>query len=699
MFSTKRTIIIVIVSTMLVLLTGITLGDEIYVDPNAIGDNDGTSWFHAYNSLIDALADANTLDIPVDIYVVQGTYRPDQGEGITPGDRNATFQLINGVTLYGGFPPGGGTWEDRDPNKYETVLSGDLLDNDQNVLNLAEALIETSLEDNSIHVVTGSGTNTTAILDGFIITGGCALGVSSWVWAYDGAAEWDWYDYLYNWEEFHLYGAGMFNNAGSPTVTNCKFTRNAAVYGGGMNNLDESAPTVSSCTFEGNVSVWGAGIQNALASNPTLNSCAFTNNVAGTNNLLGLGAGFISVVNCKPTLFDCTFTGNYTVLHDLGDNGGAINEHWGGNALIENCTFVGNSSWLGGAISVGFGNHTIRDCVFTGNSCRLGGGAVYSELDELTLIEDCFFEYNESGKWGGAISSWSTVVRLFDCDFKSNTAIEWGGAVLNWRGSDFDLNNCLFSQNSAQYSGAIGCQDGKQTISNCIFTDNTATVDSGAVDSVSSDSVFTNCLFDRNISPQGGALWTGNNPSKKGNSTLTNCTIIDNSTYAIWVYNNKAILKNCIVWGNTPGQINGLAEVFFSDIEGGWEGEGNIEIDPLFIDPDNGDYHLQSQVGRWDKFTQNWIQDAVTSPCIDGGDPEDGIAQEPQPHGGRINLGAYGGTLEASKSLAGYIPGCINPPTMDANDDCKVDLADFAEFAAQWLTCGLDIQEACWDEL
>ncbi len=90
----------------------------------------------------------------------------------------------------------------------------------------------------------------------------------------------------------------------------------------------------------------------------------------------------------------------------------------------------------------------------------------------------------------------------------------------------------------------------------------------------------------------------------------------------------------------------------YSNIQGGWQGQGqnNIDVDPLFADPYNGDYHLKSQAGRWDPISESWIMDVVTSPCIDAGDPASPVGDEPSPNGGIINMGAYGGTTKASKS-------------------------------------------------
>jgi hypothetical protein len=143
-------------------------------------------------------------------------------------------------------------------------------------------------------------------------------------------------------------------------------------------------------------------------------------------------------------------------------------------------------------------------------------------------------------------------------------------------------------------------------------------------------------------------------------------------------------MDNCILWDGSeslaPALYLGarstgsspLVTIRYSDVRGGWQGEGNIDADPCFaipghwvdashpeivVKPDHpeatwteGDYRLKSQAGRWNPATESWLQDAVTSSCIDAGDPQSSVGDEPQPNGGRINLGAYGGTAEASKS-------------------------------------------------
>jgi hypothetical protein len=133
---------------------------------------------------------------------------------------------------------------------------------------------------------------------------------------------------------------------------------------------------------------------------------------------------------------------------------------------------------------------------------------------------------------------------------------------------------------------------------------------------------------------------------------------------------------NSILWGNAPVQIlssgTGKPTVRCSAIAGGWPGVGNLAVNPLFavasrwVDEDNpeevvkpdfpnalwvmGDYHLKSQAGRWDPITGKWLQDEMTSPCIDAGDPAIPVGRELWPNGGIVNLGAYGGTAQAGKS-------------------------------------------------
>ncbi|UCG49101.1 MAG: hypothetical protein JSU94_04830, partial [Phycisphaerales bacterium] len=120
----------------------------------------------------------------------------------------------------------------------------------------------------------------------------------------------------------------------------------------------------------------------------------------------------------------------------------------------------------------------------------------------------------------------------------------------------------------------------------------------------------------------------------------------------------------------------------FVDI-GHWDDNGTPEgtWDDFYV---SGDYHLKSQAGRYDPNTQRWLSDDVTSPCIDAGDPMSPIGHEPFPNGGIVNMGAYGGTAEASKSYFGE-PPCETIVAGDINGDCIVDFKDFRLIALHWL--------------
>jgi len=495
-----------------------------YVDVDARGANDGSSWADAYSYLQDALAAALSGD---EIRVAQGIYKPDQGIGITPGDRTATFQLKNGVTIKGGYAGfGEPDPNDRDIDLYETILSGDLNGKDVLVTNLEDLLYEPTRAENCYHVVTGSGTDLTAVLDGFTVTGGNA----------DGSYR-------------HENGAGMYNESGSPTVRNCIFIRNAADYhAGGMYNTQASKTTLTSCTFIENYGrATGGGVTNNHSSRPTLVSCTFSHNSTGSNG------GAMRNIDSSPTL--------------------------------TNCTFIGNSARYGG----GMNSHTTHDsqtpcdllltkCTFSRNKSRVNGGGMYS-YHASAMLTNCTFIGNSAEYNGGGMHNHGTSAMLTNCTLTSNWASQFGGGMHNWNQSDVNLTNCIFSGNSAGSGGAIcNRRDCNPTLTSCILWGNAAT--------------------------QG-----------------------DNICLALYHWAGQTF---------TAG-----ITVSYSDVEGGdagvhvetgctlnW-GEGNIDTDPLFVDPVVGDYHL-----------------SVGSPCIDAGDPayipffgETDIDGEPRVMGGRVDMG------------------------------------------------------------
>jgi predicted outer membrane repeat protein len=557
------------------MVSAASFGGTLYVDDSAVGANNGTSWTDAYLYLQDALGFA----IPGDtIRVAQGIYRPDQSaylDSLIPGDRKASFHLKSGVTILGGYvgadAPTGRDPDMRDHGRNWTVLSGDLQGNDSTEIDLAAMINAADRQDNSIHVVVGTGTDSTAVLDGFTITGGNAN-----IPGDDG--EW----------VSTEYGGGLYNGPGNCTVRDCLFGGNSATAGGAVYNRDGSQPSFLNCWFRGNVY---NGMYNDTQSSPVLEGCVFEDHsrsaVANYNQ-------------SNPVLTNCQFRRNGSE----NEFGGGIIAGGGSCPVVQGCVFEDNfSGQRGGALyCADKSDAVVSDSVFRRNRGTWYGGAVFSELSR-PVFRRCVFEDNESNS-GGAISvgNWS-----------------WYEGAVN----DVTIENCLFTLNRAvnHETPQITIPGRGGAISAEIWQQNRLTV--------------TNCTFAGNTAPTARAIFCD--------------SFMHNSASEVRVI-------NCILWdgGNeAASQDKTVIGIRYSDIQGGFAGEGNKSIDPLFVNATSGDYRLKSQAGRWDPTVKQWAWDSVTSPCIDAGDPAIPVGDEPAPNGGRINMGFDGGTTTASKSWFG----------------------------------------------
>ncbi len=157
--------------------------------------------------------------------------------------------------------------------------------------------------------------------------------------------------------------------------------------------------------------------------------------------------------------------------------------------------------------------------------------------------------------------------------------------------------------------------------------------------------------------------------------TITNVTLVGN-VFGLEAYGrNLPRVSNCIFWANTDSDVYGCPATYCC-VERGAEGEGNFSLDPLFVDRENGDYHLRSEHGRYWPEHDAWVLEDVTSPCIDAGDPAADFSAEREPNGGRLDVGAYGGSAYANVSTP--------PLSADVNHDGVVDAADLELFTDLW---------------
>ncbi|KPK73694.1 MAG: hypothetical protein AMJ79_14995, partial [Phycisphaerae bacterium SM23_30] len=279
----------------------------LYVDQDAPGVNNGTSWLDAFDVLQKALSYTSARRQVQEIRVAEGTHRPAK----TGGNREVSFQLFDGVKIMGGYAG----WGHTDPNTrdfklYETFLSGDLHGDDGSNF--------TNNDENSYHVIIARDCAETAVLEGFTITGGNA----------DGGRE-------------DNRGGGIYINNGAPKLVRCVFEQNRANWQGGGIYITESNSKIVGCTFSGNRASQGGGMH-INGSSPTIINSVFSGNSAEEG-----GGGMCSyakfseeniIVN-HPILINCTFSGNSSKNYYAGGIYSCES-----NTVLLNCILWGNTA-------------------------------------------------------------------------------------------------------------------------------------------------------------------------------------------------------------------------------------------------------------------------------------------------------------------------------------------------------------------
>ena len=408
-----------------------TCETAIFVDDDAPPGGDGSSWATAYAFLQDALANATPEDV---VRVAVGTYRPDRDEAgrVVNGARTSTFQLVNGVGIHGGFAglamPAAP--DDRDSDLYETILTGDL--------NADDGPEFANTNDNSYHVVTGTGTRRNTIIDGFTITGGHASGFSP---------QWS--------------GGGMHNGPGSwPTVRRCTFYRNWAEYGAGLYN-DRAKSSIEQCKFiENSVEDDGGAIYNDFRSPSTISQTLFRGNRADHAG----GAVYNELSDARLT--DCQFSENSSSLY-----GGAMYND-GGQPRLFRCDFESNDSTWGGAIhETGGSAARIIQCVFRANSAR-NGGAIDCNQARPDIAGSWFVD--NVAQSGGAIEVINRGrANVFNSVLSGNKAKVRGGAIYNAGTGYLVVTNSTLTANYAWLDSGGLFNAGTAKVNNSILWGNT----------------------------------------------------------------------------------------------------------------------------------------------------------------------------------------------------------------------------------
>jgi cysteine-rich repeat protein/predicted outer membrane repeat protein len=298
---------------------------RIFVDELATGTPDGTSWATAYPDLQAALADA-ARDGPVEVWVAAGTYWPDRGPDVTPGDRGATFVLGSDVALYGGFAGNETARDQRDWSAHASILSGDLAGND--------GPDPATHAENSRTVVTVGLQAQHVRLDGFVIHGG---------------------------ENSDYEGGGLRNlSSAVTTIARCTFADNAAGRSGGA-IFNDGELHVDACRFENN---WAEDSQGAFGGGAVANRgylvasrCAFVDNATAGDGGAVHDAGFAVV------------TSSLLVGNSAAGNGGAVASTEIARTSVTNSVVVGNDAGMGGvALSMGSAILTLVNCTLAHNT-------------------------------------------------------------------------------------------------------------------------------------------------------------------------------------------------------------------------------------------------------------------------------------------------------------------------------------------
>jgi len=418
----RKSLLSILLIFFFYLQTSLLFSQVIYVDANVPGGiQDGTSWANAFADLQDALAIAQYGDT---VWVAQGAYYPTGDD-----NRNVSFELPNGVALFGGFTGVEAALDERDWETNETILSGGIGTPGDD-------------SDNSFTVVYIEYADSSTVLDGFVIISGNA-------------------------------------NSQVPLEPAGSSTKNGGgMYIDGSAQAADTRPVIQNCTFRLNNARFRGGavyinsVQGGSAS-PRFHACHFEENTASLGGALYKDGGSFDQ---DMLVTDCAFWAN------LANQGGAVNylnSHGERNFVFRDCLFQDNYALTGGGAVHQDVNHPqgkliFTDCDFVFNATEGDGGAIehynFAGSDAL-FIDSCKFITNYSGS--GTIFIFGGHIEIEDSIFDSNVAIN-GGVFLEVTAGDLTVTNCICKNSTSEDSGIIriSSENSEVTFIGCTFFSN-----------------------------------------------------------------------------------------------------------------------------------------------------------------------------------------------------------------------------------
>lgn len=599
-------------------------GTIYYVKMQGNDDSSGTTWDDAFATLQKALESAQSGD---QIWIAKGTYYPTK-ESLSSDARTKTFQMKNGVEIYGGYS---GMGTERNVTDYETILSGDIG-------------VVGDPSDNAYHVFHNRNVDQTAKLDGVTLTDGNASG--RLVYDQDGG--------------------GMYNYQSSPTLQDVTFIGNTAIrQGGGIANSNNSNPELIRGRIEDNKAQSGGGMSNSENSNPTLYHMKISKNKAEYNG------GGIYNYKSNPALTDMEISENEVGVFGGGlygfesnpiltrveilknraeKSGGGVHNTQGSHAVFTDVKFIENESVTGsgGGISNDRSNPTLTNVEINRNKAGSDGGGVYHSSEGGVFTDVTIRENTAAGNGGGVRSGNNSKATLTNVEIINNQAKN-GGGIYHYYSNDV-MTKVKINENQAIIDGGgIFNYGASPRISGAEVKGNSAGNSGGGIYSNGGTNVLTNAEISGNrANVSGGGIYNFG-----GNPALTNVTISGNeaneSGGGIFTWaSTSATARNSIIWGNSGTDIyyyNRAAIqlshslVGISEPADGNGGHGNLfNTNPDFIDAAQGNFRLNVGSPAINQGSTQYY-DAGLTPDLSSITTD--MDDSPRSVGDSIDMGAY----------------------------------------------------------